>query len=518
MRKISLLLAVLFTASPLVCRAADPLAQHRAFAGWSAADSLSWHATGTRASGGSVFTLNEAHRGIYFRDVTQNAQGLSSATGFNGRLDWSTDENGFVAVQLGRRAQSAIAMDIVRSESVADLHPTVSRHTSYGGRSVTVLQVQPNGLPPIQILEDDASGAFVSFVVAPGAPDEQRFDDLQYTQVGSRHVLSSWRAPDGEYRLTQFDVSAPVSDADLQPPQSGARWSFGVTPVPFYLATMSDNARIVRIAASVNGHSGIFTLSTGTPGIVLYSEFARSADVQDAGTLPDSPFSGNVNFAGLSRVNDLRVGDSTLHNVVVTRITSPGNHLAGILGYDFFAGAIVSVNLTAEHLTIADPQTPVPPGPSGSSGYSFPLDLTARVPVVAMALPQGQMHPQIDTALPGFIMASQALRDSGRLSGHDISSQAAVGFGGQGASGDPIASMGLDITYTDWHSTSTTGKCISAENLYVGPYKYENPPVCFGGTNVFGTDGGILGLDFLRHFNWTIDYPHARFVVTPNGS
>lgn len=514
MRRLAFLLAVVFAASPLGARADHPLALHRAFAGWSSADSLSWHATGTRAESGVILALSETHRGILVRDTTQNPQGISWATGFNGRLVWSSDENGFSAVQFGRRAQAAIALDILRSESVADLHPAVSGHDSYDGRAATILQIQPNGLPPIQILEDDATGAFLRAVVAPGSPDRQIFDNLQYTQLGSRRFLSSWRAPDGDYHLAQFDLTAPVADADLLPSSTSAQWSFGPAAVPFYLVAQSDNARIVRVSASVNGRTGIFTLSTGTPGIVLYSDFARSAGVHDVGMLPDSPFSGNVNFEGLSRVNDLRVGDSVLHNVVVSRMTSPANQLAGILGYDFFAGAIVNVDLRAEHLTLADPKTAAAPG---SSGYSFPLDLSARVPVIAMPLPQGEMHPEIDTALPGFIIASQALRDNGRLSGHDISSQAAVGFGGQGASGDPIASLGLDITYTDWHATSTTGKCISAEDLFVGPYKYANPPVCFGGVNVFGTDGGVIGMDFLRHFNWSIDYPHGHFAVTPSG-
>lgn len=513
MRRIAFFIAGLFCVSPIVCSADDPMALHRAFAGWSSSDSIAWHATGTRQDGGEPLALSESHRGIFVRDVAQNAQGVSLATGFNGRLVWSSDENGFTAVQLGRRAQAAIALDILRSESVADLHPSVAGHSSYAGKSVTVLDLQPSGLPPIEVLEDDASGAFVRAVVAPHAPDEQIFDDLQYTQIGSRRFLSSWHAYDGTYHLTQFDFSAPVTDADLRPPAGGAQWTFNSTPVPFVFATISDNARIVRVTASVNGHTGIFTLSTGTPGIVLYSDFARSAGLKDAGTLPDTPFSGNVNFEGLSRASELRVGDSTLHDVVVTRITSPGIKLAGILGYDFFAGAVVNVDLHARHLVLSDPQTAAAPA---ASGYSFPLDLTTRVPVIAMSLPQGEMHPEIDTALPGFIIASQWLRDTGRLSGHDITSEAAVGFGGQGATGDPIASLGLDITYTDWHSTSTNGKCISAENLYVGPYKYENPPVCFGGSNVFGADGGVIGLDFLRHFDWSIDFPHARFEVTPN--
>jgi len=352
----------------------------------------------------------------------------------------------------------------------------------------------------------------VRVVVAPGSTDERSFDDLRYAKVDGKELLASWRSGDLAYRLTSFDAVKPVTDSDLTPPRASASWSIDSAPVPFWLATQTDNSRAVRVVATVNGHSGIFLLSTGAPAIVLFSDFARDAGVKDEGTLSVSPFSGNVSFDGYALARDMQVGKSVLHDVTVAKLTAPGNKMAGILGYDFFAGAVVNVDLAKSQLTIAPPaQLPsVPP-----QGFAFPVDLTTQEPVIAMALGQGEMHPAIDTGLSGFILASQALRDSGRLSGHDISSQAAVGFGGQGATGDPIATTGLDITYTDWHSSSTNGSCVSTDQLYVGPYKYENPPVCFAGANVLGPDGGRIGLDFLRHFDWTVDYPHGRFIVSP---
>src|SRR5471030_1435568 len=54
-------------------------------------------------------------------------------------------------------------------------------------------------------------------------------------------------------------------------------------------------------------------------------------------------------------------------------------------------------------------------------------------------------------------------------------------------------------------------------NMTVGPYRYEAARTCFGQANVFGHDGGLIGFDFMRHFNWTFDYPEEKLVLTPNG-
>lgn len=497
---------------PLTAAAADPGALHRAFAGWDAGGAVFWRASGSRSRAGSSERFTQTQRGLIFRQSASNAYGLGTAQGFNGRTVWNSDPSGFVNFEYGRAAQAALALDLVRSESVQQEHPSVAGHATVNGSACTVVRIQPTGLPPIDIYEDDANGAYVRVVVAPGSSDERSFDDLRYTKVDGKEILSSWRSGDMLYRLTSFDLTKPVADADLTPPPAQASWTIDSSPVPFWLSTQSDNSRAVRVVASVNGRSGVFLLSTGTPAIVLFSDFARDAGVKDEGTLAVSPFSGNVNFEGYALARNVQIGKSTLHNVAVAKLTSPGNRMAGILGYDFFAGAVVNVDLVRSVLTMSPAsQAPVVP----SQSYAFPVDLTTLEPAIAMPLVQGEMHPVIDTGLSGFILASQALRDSGRLSGHDISSQAAVGFGGQGATGDPIATMGLNISYTDWHSSSTSGSCVSTDQLFVGPYKYENPPVCFAGANVLGPDGGRIGLDFLRHFNWTVDYPHGRFIVSP---
>ncbi len=512
------LLAVLITA-PLSAHAggvAAMLAKHETLVGWSSSDATmaSWKASGMRRSAGAIDDFTETRRGLLFHDTVTNGGAVSDEIGFSGRYVWHADENHFWSMQLGRRAQSAIAFDIVRDEALAQFHPMLAGQSRVNGLTCDILRVQPAGLVPIDVYEDHASGAFVRVVVAPGAPDTRIFNNLTYKKLANgRSALAAWSEGDVRYELHNVDVTA-VSDSDLQPTGSQASWTYSMQPLSFALATANDNSHLIRVGASVNGHSGVFLLSTNTPSIVLYDDFARQAGLQPMGTSDFSPYIGNLQFLGYARASTIQIGAATLHNAVVQRISSPGNRLAGVFGYDFFADAIVNVEIDKQQMTILDPHAYEPQTATG--GYAFPIDLTDRVPVITLALEHGVAHPVFDTGLGGFVILAQALRDNGGIGGHDITSQTTVGFGGMGATGDPIATKGLNVTYTSWNGASTSGTCINAAQILVGPYKYENPPVCFGGYNVFGSDGGAVGLDFLRHFNWTIDYPHSRFIVTPN--
>lgn len=511
--------AIVFSLLPLCAGAQSVtglLQKHRAYAGWSSAgDGVpSWKATGTRTHGGAVDTFTEARRGMLFHDTVSTRQGLTDETGFSGRYVWHGDANHFWSVQLGRAAQAAIAWDIVVDEAAATFEPSLQGTANIDGTSAAILRIQPKGLVPIDLYEDPASGAFIRVVVAPESPQSRTFDNITYAVLpDGKRIVNGWRDGDLRYNIERIDRNAAISDADLQISPKTASWTYGSAPLE--VATVSDNAHYVRIGASVNGRSGVFLLSTATPSIILFDNFARAAGVQDLGTSDFSPYLGNSMFAGYSRVSTLQAGSAVLHNVVVQRIVSPNTQLAGVLGYDFFADAIVGIDLVHQRMNVQDPlkNAAVP----GDNGYAFPLDLTNFTPDIALALPHGEAHPTIDTGLGGFMILSQTLRDRGMIAGHDVSSEASVGFGGWGATGDPIAKTGLRITYTSWNNTTTSGVCMETDALTVGPYTYQNPSVCLGGSNVFGNDGGLIGLDFLRHFNWIVDYPHAQFVVTPNG-
>ena len=79
-----------------------------------------------------------------------------------------------------------------------------------------------------------------------------------------------------------------------------------------------------------------------------------------------------------------------------------------------------------------------------------------------------------------------------------------------------IESDPVQLGYSDYTGAFGVGNCVLLHEALIGPYRYQSPPLCFIGSGVFGEDGGAIGNDFLRHFDWTIDYPDAKFVLTPN--
>ena len=57
----------------------------------------------------------------------------------------------------------------------------------------------------------------------------------------------------------------------------------------------------------------------------------------------------------------------------------------------------------------------------------------------------------------------------------------------------------------------------STREIALAPFRYQIAPTCFGSERVFGRDGGLIGFDFLRHFDWTFDYSRAHVILAPNG-
>ena len=509
-----------FTATPRANAddAAALLLKHKAFAGWdlSNAAGSSWHMQGTRVHGGSTDSFEEFRRGIVFRDRVATASGVSDEVGFTGTYVWHADENNFWQVVRGRKAQAAIEWSLVQSEALDAFPAQVTGTADVGGVQCDVLRMQPKGLVAMDVYENPQTGAFLRVVVAPGALGQTQYDDISYiaSPAGGK-VIGGWTTDAGRYSITHVSPGT-VATNDLVAAVSSATWTYGNSPSSLTLSALNLNERQIWVQASVNGHTGMFLLGTNTPSIIVFDPFATQAGIRDLGTSDFSPYVGNPQFEGYGRAQSLQVGSAVLHDVVVEKIDDPNSKVAGVLGYDFFAHAVVDVNLVKQNLQIEDPTTYKPANPAGS--FTFPLDLTNRVPAIAMTLPSGAVaHPVLDSNLTGFMMLSQALYDSGKIGGHQITNSSSVHFGGVGALGDPISTTTANISYTAWNDATTSGICMVTDQISVGPYRYQNPPVCLGGTNVFGNDGGSVGLDFLDHFNWVVDYPHEQFTLVPNG-
>ncbi|MDP9110985.1 MAG: retropepsin-like domain-containing protein [Candidatus Eremiobacteraeota bacterium] len=497
------------------------LAKHTTFVGWKLGDPSmsSWRASGTRTDGkGATDRYTQARRGLAFRDtVWTRDDKLTVDYGFTGTKVWSADENGYTVTNLNGPARRALDLDVLLAEAATLVAGPVNAGTArVRGVDTQIVRITPPGGVPMDIYEDPSSGAFLRAVIDPGGARQTVEIGSYLSAVAGKNVVGSYDAAGKHVQLTTIQAGASVGDAELMPPKPRATWTFANEPFGFDVYHSSQVARELRVIASINGHSGEFLLDSGVGHIILFEPFASRAGLQDLGTSDFSDLLGNHYFEGYSRVATLSVGNNELRDVIVERINDPNSRLAGVLGYDFFAGAIVNISQSKAQMQLLDPATYSTDLAAGA--FAFPVDLTNHTPQIEISLKNGtKAYPRLDTGSSYFMLLSQALRDSGKIAASDSSIETAnANVGMTGPAGTMVNSSPVSVTIVGLDASQGSGRCVIMANVYVGPYTYQNPPLCFVNNNYFSDDGGLIGLDFLKHFDIVADYPHAHVILTPN--
>jgi hypothetical protein len=527
-------MALLFAgAGPGVALAGDGdtlLAKHREFVGWQAGDGTlkTWRQTlkhvviqKNNAAGEPrppiVFTLTEVRRGSVYREtITREGPGLVRDAGFTGRVFWDADYNGNVVTHLEERAQADLSSNAVFNDVVSALPGTMRGTGKVGSDSYQIVRVvPPQGLPVD--LYVDSNGAYHRAVINPDRKDRSETIDIdKYIEFApGKKTIGAYHVGSGTiYEVQKIEANVAVSDDEIRPPAQRSTWTFGSgEPSPIEIRTYTQPygdsvGRAVVMKASVNGRQGTFLLDSGAYTIILFSPFADNLGLDSLAPTAYSGVSGGSVGGDLVRVKDLTIGSNVLHNVIVTK--SRGKSLLeldGILGYDFLANALVDVDLVGLKLTILDPKQFAPT--VEKTAYAFPVDLTTRHAAVHITVGNGvDANPDFDTGASFSVLLSDSLLRSGKIvpltSTITLSNGMVVeqrtflgGVDGSGAELEPCSRIG---------------------RMQIGPFRYENAPLCFGSGRVFGDNGGLIGFDFLRHFNWTFDYPDGKLVLTPNGA
>jgi hypothetical protein len=175
------------------------------------------------------------------------------------------------------------------------------------------------------------------------------------------------------------------------------------------------------------------------------------------------------------------------------------------MGFDILAQALVDVDVAGGSMTILDPMKFGPTVEKGA--VAFPVDLSDFTPAIHITIGSNvDAKVTFDTGNDFSVALSDELRSSGKIT--SLSSQIQLA---NGQRFDEVVYVGgVDGTATE------PAPCIRITHISVGPIPYENSPVCFGSPKAFGANGGLIGFDFLRHFNWTFDYPECKLILTPN--
>ena len=444
---------------------------------------------------------------------TATAYGLDvRSEGFTGSVFWRANVNGNTVTRRGRDARTALTEDIIDAEALTEVPSTERPNAPFDGKTAAVLRLEPKTGVPADLYFDRDNGALLGYVMQPDVPLERytvRVVSYADFAPGKRYVAAvRFGESKRVYRVTKFEPNAEVTDADLHPPAPRASWTFGQpssvpAPVIAQEGAYTRGGRSVRIDVTVNGHLGHFLFDSGAGSVLVFDPFARTAGVKDLGRTAYSGVNGGVVDAAYARVDTLAIGGSTLHGVIVEHGAKGFGDVDGIVGYDVLAGAVADVDLTAHKLTISDPngfEMPLKPG-----AYPFSVDLSDFHAGVPMKINDAVLPSVwLDTGDDYFVILPRelekrvvALNATVTIGGFEYANN--MYFGGvDGGSAEPA-------------------KCVRLNEVQVGPYRYQKALSCFAPNDAFGLDGGLIGFDFLRHFNWTFDYPHGRVVLTPNG-
>lgn len=438
-------------------------------------------------------------RGLLYHEIDRS-QGVSTESGFDGHAYWTSNENRFSVVVLEDAARRAITANAIDAETFDDSAQAQARDPqTIDGVQADVVRVTPRGGIPVDLAIDRATGAFVQVTFDPAGERRSVVHVLGYTEIAPGvRIPSGYRyGKTVTYTLLRGDAR-PVTDEELARPPPSAVWTFGSgEPVRIEIARGNYGGHAVMLRASINGVPGTFLLDSGAGGVLLYRPYAEKLGLGMLGRTVYSGVNGGFRGARFARAGTIAVGDNVLRNVILQ--VSPRDPLDrdrtdGILGYDVLATAVVHVDLVKEIIEFADPAQVMAAVPKG--GFAFPVNLADGTPEIKLKVAGVDTRATFDTGNDFFAVFSDHLTKTGQVVGLR---EGAIYFSGvDGIANEPSS-------------------CYNLREILVGPYRYQNVMSCFGSERVFGRDGGLIGFDFLRHFDWTFDYSRSHLILTPNG-
>jgi hypothetical protein len=467
--------------------AAALLATHRAYIGWHFGDGTfkTLRVTGyvTDAQGERIETFSLLSKGVIYNNTITllHRSNIAQHAGYTGSLFWQSDVNGFTTPVYGDYAKYLASLTMLLDEGSTELPASFVRDTTLDGKSVGVVEMTLDKADPIDLYIDRQSGAYLQATIDPNGAYETTVYILAYRDVlpGKKRIASYRVGSEGAtYTYEKFEPNIPVSDEQLHPPAPTASWSFSSNK-PFPVTVTRTR---ILVNALVNGVEGRFILDTGSDGIVLDDQFADRARLTALEGKGESQTVHGPVTTQVQRADNITFGDATLHNVLVYSEDFRYHDYRGLdragydglIGFDFFAGAVVNLDLYGSKMTVLDPSAT-----DLSTLHAIPVivDLSQGVPEVPMVINTSiAVNAMLDTGDPAVALLSYGLARQRHLK-----------IGGL--------------------------MCGNLDSITLGPITYEDQAVC-----LWSTTGNkmLLGYDFLRHFNYVFDYPNGLVYLIPN--
>jgi hypothetical protein len=477
--------------------AAALLAKHAAYVGWHAGDGVvkTLRATGeyTR-SGQPTSRIRMLRYGVAFRETFEDPRGFQNDDGFTGNVFWNTSSNGFTVRPIGEAARYRIADQALFGELTTTFVPAFVRRETVDGTETAVLRLTNNVAFPLDVYVDPASGAYKRAVIDPGGKYEDVINGMQYSEVHGKRFISGWRYGSSKslYRYDTIDLNPEIVPDTLRPPPQTATWTFaeGTAPVELTKGTFPR----LFIEAVTNGVKGKFILDTGAAHTLLTDSYARRAGAKRVGETRVGGIGGTVP-ANLYRLDSLAVGPSALHNLLITS-GLPEDILGregvdGLVGFDLFGGAIVELDLDAKTVKVMDPAKVEPDASRGVVLHPDLSDFHIRIPMLLND--KYDVIATLDSGNPLNVLFSADLVHRNNMPFLvDPTQLGSTRYGG-GIGGSEIE------------------HCGKLSSLKLGPIDYRPVPACDSAS--FSRNEILVGLDFMKAFNYVFDYPDGVVLM-----
>jgi len=275
----------------------------------------------------------------------------------------------------------------------------------------------------------------------------------------------------------------------------------GIVELP---ARFVDGDIIVRL--SIEGRSFDFVLDSGASSIVIdgdvATDLALAIEPAAAGTVPDTGGATPVDIPAMA------VGALTLHDVVASALpfsyeAKDHTPIAGLLGYDFLAGAVIHIDYRHQRAFAILPSAFDPAIPGATS---VPVSLDDGVPMVSARVGS--------TSGDRFIVDSGAddvyiFDGFARAHARDVTDRrgAVRQFSSLAYLGNDGAPARMPLTAVDVDDFTFAG----VEFRHFLAYRAAG-----GEDDRDVAADGLIGYRFLRYYDVYFDYPADRLVMLPN--
>ena len=404
--------------------------------------------------------------------------------------------NGNVRELRGFLHRRALTEDLVDSGRIV-AHPELTRFAGWGDVGATHawrLEVKAVGGEPETLWIDPATGLPLRLEYldgdGPSYVDYSDWRDVQGRKVPFRSVLT-----DGDHRFdtvqqtTSVTIDGAVDPATFAPLEPRLLATDRIHTVP-----LLERDGHVGVTVRIAGRDWFFLLDTGAQSILVDGAVLKAAGIAPQGALEvrGATRSGGLQVATLPK---LELDGAAMNDVVVSSLdiarSTGGLHIDGILGYPFFASAVVEMDFANHQLRFGRP------GSFAPHGTRVELDVDRELAEATFRANQLTAPFIVDTGSSSEMLLYRPFVDA-----HPgivpLSLRASTNYGIGGS----------NATYRS-----------SLDQLELGgvPLYHRTVDVVLARDGAFAdrVDAGNVGLGVLRNFVATFDLGNAALYLAP---